>query len=262
MKTISVIIPVYNGEKYIKETIQSIQSQSYPIHEVVIINDGSTDGTQKIIHELIKEFSNIIYLNQENAGPAKARNYGIKKSTGEYIAFCDADDIWESNKIEQQVKIFETDLDIALVCTGMSFFGSRSGNFISKEKEISTRKLLWENSIPNSSVVMKKSVVENIGFFNETQNFFSIEDYEYWLRISNQYKIVAIQELLVHYRIHDNQISKRSSHSYKKLQYLYKNCFYDYRYRKYWHICLIRYIENMFKYYYSSLVNIWNPKKQ
>lgn len=251
MKKISVIIPIYNGEKYITETVHSIQSQTYPIHEIIIINDGSTDSTQEVIEKIAKDFSNVIILSQENAGPAKARNYGIQKSTGEYIAFCDADDIWVPEKIEKQISLFNTE-SIGLVFSGISFFGVREGEFLPKGKN-SLRSLFWNNYIANSSVIISRSVVEKVGLLNESKDFFAVEDYEYWLRIGLFFTIQFVSESLVKYRVHESQISKRSSGSYKKLARLYKRFLFDIHYCQYWHICLYKHIENILKFYFVSI---------
>jgi glycosyltransferase involved in cell wall biosynthesis len=251
MKKISVIIPVYNGEKYLSEAVYSVKKQTYPIHEIIIINDGSTDNTQKIIENLRKEISNIIPLFQENSGPARARNYGILKSSGDYIAFCDADDIWLPRKIEKQIGLFETET-VGLVFSGVSFVGHKKGGFWVKNKN-SLKSLFWNNYIPNSTVIIPKFVVKKVGLLNESRDFFAVEDYEYWLRISLFFGIKSVPELLVKYRAHESQISKWSSDSYKRLSLIYKRFLLDIRYYRYWHICLFKYVENTLKFYFVSL---------
>lgn len=109
---ISVIIPVYNCEKYINEAINSVLKQNYYPLEIIVVDDGSTDKTQ----EKIKEFgSQITYIYQKNGGTAKARNNGIKNAKGDYFAFLDADDIWVENKLKMQMEIFAKNPEIDLV---------------------------------------------------------------------------------------------------------------------------------------------------
>lgn len=109
---ISVIIPVYNCEKYISEAINSVLKQDYLPLEIIVVDDGSTDKTT----ENIKEFgSQITYIYQENGGTAKARNNGIKNAKGDYFAFLDADDIWVENKLKMQMEVFVTNPETDLV---------------------------------------------------------------------------------------------------------------------------------------------------
>lgn len=96
-KTVSVVIPVYNCKKYIEETVMSIVNQPMQVKEIIIVDDGSTDGTGQICDLLSKRIDNITVIHQENSGVSVARNLGLKKSVGDYIVFCDADDLWEDN---------------------------------------------------------------------------------------------------------------------------------------------------------------------
>lgn len=112
---VSVIIPAYNAEKYIKMTVESIINQTLKEIEVIIINDGSTDNTLSIINELEKKDDRIIIINNENKGVSYSRNIGIKKSRGEYLAFIDADDWIEKNYLKDTYNIAEKqELDIVL----------------------------------------------------------------------------------------------------------------------------------------------------
>lgn len=106
-KKVNIIIPVYNSEKYIADCIESIQNQSYNNVEVILIDDGSTDNSAKIIKKYTEKNTNIKYFWQENAGAPVARNFGIKKSDGDYIMFLDSDDILEENSIQNMVSIME-----------------------------------------------------------------------------------------------------------------------------------------------------------
>jgi len=110
---VSTIIPAYNCERYIKETIESVLSQTYKDIELIIIDDGSTDRTGEIVRSFE---SKVEYIRQsKNTGPSAARNRGIEKAKGEYIAFLDGDDVWMPTKIEEQIKLLESNKDIALV---------------------------------------------------------------------------------------------------------------------------------------------------
>lgn len=101
---ISCIVPVYNGEKYLDETLDSIFAQTYRPLEVIVIDDGSTDGTGNLVKARTEE---VIYVLQDNAGPAAARNVGIATASADYLAFIDADDLWLPDKLTRQMELFD-----------------------------------------------------------------------------------------------------------------------------------------------------------
>jgi glycosyltransferase involved in cell wall biosynthesis len=103
MPKISVIIPTYNSANYLPEAIESVLAQTYKNFEIVVIDDGSTDNTKEVV---VPYLDQIVFLETENGDPAKARNHGIRKSSGEYVAFLDADDIWCPDKLERQLAYF------------------------------------------------------------------------------------------------------------------------------------------------------------
>lgn len=102
-KTVSVVIPVYNCKNYIEETVMSIVKQPIQVQEIIIVDDGSTDGSGQICDLLSRRIHNIIVIHQENSGVSVARNQGLKKSVGDYIVFCDADDVWEDNFFDDTI---------------------------------------------------------------------------------------------------------------------------------------------------------------
>ena len=99
-KKVSVIIPAYNQEKYLSEALNSACNQTYMNVEVIVVNDGSSDGTEALVREASKKYRNLIYIYQENQGLASTRNNGIKASSGDYLAFLDSDDFWTINRLE------------------------------------------------------------------------------------------------------------------------------------------------------------------
>lgn len=204
-KLISVIIPTYNSFLYIKESLDSAINQTYKNIEAIIIDDGSTDNTK----ELLKEYADqkkIIYIKKENGGPASARNLGIKKSTGKYIALLDADDIWSKDKLEKQIDLLEKN-DLDLVHTGRFFISKENIKEWIAHPRQNTNDLIRKNFIITSSVLAKAEILkENI--FNEGKQMFAVEDYDLWLRLAfRNYKFGYLEEKLTGYRIHPNQIS-------------------------------------------------------
>lgn len=226
-KLVSVVIPTYNSGLYIKEAVDSVLRQSYKNFEIIVVDDGSIDDTKSILSQYIKT-GKIKYLFQENKGPAVARNSGIKHSKGEFVAFLDADDIWQDDKLEKQLPLF-SDTDVSLVYSDTLFFGDffsfkshleMAGKFY-RGKALTF--LIKNNFIPTSSVVIRRSILEKIGHFNESVKLEVGEDYELWLRIASFSKIDFINESLVKHRIHKNQISIDRLKTYRSLLFLYKN---------------------------------------
>ena len=207
---ISVIVITYNRSNLLRETIDSILDQTFKDFELIIIDNYSVDNTEKVV----KSYNDkrIKYFKNKNNGViAVNRNFAIKKSKGEFIAICDDDDLWMPEKLEKQLKEFEKDKQIGVVCTNGFFFGDRKKRKISKLKDryLSFNKLLKKNIIICCSVLIKRDVISNIGIFDESQKFFTGEDYELWLRISKKYKIRYIDKPLIKYRIHGNNLSKK-----------------------------------------------------
>lgn len=175
---ISVIIPCYNCASTIQIALNSILSQTYPVNEVICVNDGSIDNTLNILNSYKERFPNSIcfkIINQSNSGPSVARNQGIDIATSEWIAFLDSDDYWSKQKIEEDVKFVERFPNANLIS---------SANISKKFMKISFNKLLFKNYFNTSSVFVKKECLSKISF-NENQRY--SEDYRVWLDIVNMY---------------------------------------------------------------------------
>jgi len=224
---VSIIIPTYNRADLLSRAIQSVINQTYKDWELLIIDDGSTDNTKEIVEEFVKKDPRIKYFYQENKGQGAARNLGIRESKGEYIAFLDSDDEFLENKIEKSVKIFNEDKNIGMIYSNAIIIGNYLDN--KKSLEISKlyygniyKKLLLNNFITTSTVVVKKEVFLNCGFFNKSSLLRNFEDYDMWLRIAKKYKIGYISEVLVKYNFSPkiNSWEKRKN-AYKAMIYIY-----------------------------------------
>ncbi len=193
MPLVSVIIPAYNAEKTIIACLDSVCLQTYSDLEIIVVNDGSTDQTAEFLEIYQKKHNSIRLqiLNQNNAGPSAARNYGISKAKGEFIAFLDADDRWVSNKIECQLNVFRIDNNIGLV-GGLISIGHQMNNDSTFEiKNIGLKKLLFKNYFMTSSVVCRREILLKIKF-NPLQKY--AEDYRLWLEIAaKNIKCVVLQ---------------------------------------------------------------------
>lgn len=209
-KTVSVVIPVYNSSKYILSAIDSVFSQDYKNHEIIVVDDGSTDDTCSVIESKYLGKVNIIKI--KNSGVSVARNIGINLSNGYYIAFLDSDDLWESSKLAKQVKAIEEDKENGVSYT--SRFIIKNENIITSEERKSwsgfvLNKILIRNFICLSSVLIKKECFLKCGFFDETLKV--SEDYDLWIRVSNRYKFVYLDERLVYYRVTPGSLTKNVS---------------------------------------------------
>lgn len=209
---VSVIIPAYNASKYLKEAISSIVDQSYPVKEVLVIDDGSDDHPEDIVRAFGADRVKI--LHQENSGCGKARNLGVIRSTGEYVAFLDADDVWDPDKLQIQMNKFKNDPEAALIyCdklwideNGVPIANCHTQNEFPEGWIFS--KLFQANYIScPSCVVVRRAALMKVGGFNESSAFKVTADYELWLRISAQFKCLAVPEQLVRYRRHSQNLT-------------------------------------------------------
>ena len=208
MPKISVVMPVYNGERYLKEAVDSILNQTLSDFEFIIIDDGSTDSTE----DIIKSYSDsrIKYIkNEKNLGVALTLNKGLDAATGEYIARMDADDISLSDRFHKQTAFMEEHKNIA-VCSGiMEYFG-----------EIKTPKcytvfgienmrinMLFDSCLYHPAVMMRRSVIE-AEHYRYDNAFDKVEDYELWTRVMLKYDIDNVNSVLLRYRIHKNQVTQ------------------------------------------------------
>ncbi len=212
---VSVIIPVFNGLPFLKEAIDSVMAQTYKKFELIVINDGSTDGTQALLDKFQKKLGKkMIVIKQKNQGQVIAKNRGIKKAKGELIAFLDSDDLWKREKLESQVNVFKEYKSLGLCYTeavlidGKStVIGYRSANSSYTGKCF--ERLIEKNQITASSVMIKRECLKRIGIFDETLR--TCENWDMWLRISLFFEIQYISQPLTYYRIHENHMSSNIS---------------------------------------------------
>jgi glycosyltransferase involved in cell wall biosynthesis len=207
---VSAVIPVFNGAPYVREAIDSALGQTYPAIEVVVVNDGSTDETSAILSGY---GDRITVVEQQNRGISLARNEGIKRARGEFIAMLDHDDWWLPEKIERQVALFLADEGIDLVHSGVEFYDDARGAFGEPLNDESKRSrltghcyeaLLQENTIVNSSVAVRASALQFAGCYNPMMER-ACEDYELWLRLARNGRFGYVPERLTVFRVHPKQ---------------------------------------------------------
>jgi glycosyltransferase involved in cell wall biosynthesis len=213
---VSIIIPAFNVELFIEETIRSVLNQTYSNIECIVIDDGSTDSTAKIIKSIQISDQRIQYYYQVNKGVSSARNYGFKLSKGEFICFLDADDIWLPSRIEKMVILFQKlSKEYGLIHSDISHIDEESKLLGTKQTGLSGRVLddlllLQQCVIPApSSIMVRRKTMEKTGLFNiELSN---AADYDFFLRVAKYYKVKRIPEVLSYYRKHPSNMSSNIS---------------------------------------------------
>ena len=220
MPYFSIVIPVYNKEKFVAKTLKSVLDQTFTDYEIIIVNDGSTDQSEAKILE--QKDNRIQYYSKKNEGVAFARNFGIEKATADYICFLDADDFWYPNFLETmfdyiqklpEQKVFAATIEIE---TATTVFPAQYSIAKTKDFEIvnffeASQKecVLW-----TSSVAIHKSVFEKVGTFDTKIKHG--EDTELWIRIGLKYPIVFIHKILARYVYDKESISRNYSYYFEK----------------------------------------------
>jgi len=213
--TVTVVIPVYNGERFIRRAVDSILRQTYPVTQVIVVDDGSKDATCAIVENEYRD--QVTLLRQQNGGPAKARNAGLRIATGEYIAFLDADDWWEPQKIATQVKVLREHPDAVGNYTGLRVVSDQGEHLTDLAPVDHTTlwpTLRWCNpGVPPSSVLLRRSALEELGSgFNERQ--LGSEDWNLWFRLISKGPFCVCPEPLTDYRSSAGGLSGDANHMY------------------------------------------------
>ncbi|MCD6460431.1 glycosyltransferase family 2 protein, partial [bacterium] len=249
---VSIIIPVYNNESTIEETLNSIVSQTYTNYEVIICDDGSTDSTSKIIEEYAMDYSKFNYHKIKHCGnPGQVRNTAATYAKGKYIAFLDSDDVWYPEKLEKQVELFNKYPDAGLVFTDiMDYYNDFSSKNMFKswvcksnviEKIANNPKIIITNDgktylftskltafvlcygvISTCTAMLKKNVFFEMNGFDSS--YIVGEDLDLWIRVLNKYNVGYIDKIMVKRRIRaDNVTSNKKIFVIDILAVFYKN---------------------------------------
>ena len=208
--SISVVIPTFNRLIYLERAIKSVLNQTIKVNEIIIVDDGSNDGTSEFIHSKYPELK---YIFQSNSGVSAARNVGITTAKSNWIAFLDSDDEWVNNKLKEQVTQLELEPEINFCHSNELWI--RNGNKI-KQKNSHQKfgglifdKCLDKCRISPSTVICKKTLLIKLEGFDE--DFFICEDYDLWLRVTSQNPVLYIDKpLIIKYGGHHDQLSINS----------------------------------------------------
>ncbi|MBM3888790.1 MAG: glycosyltransferase, partial [Verrucomicrobia bacterium] len=205
---ISVVIPTYNRAQFLAETIESVLAQVYREFEVIVIDDGSTDNTA----EVVARFGDKVrYVPQPNSERAVSRNHGLRLATGEFLAFLDSDDCWEKQALIEMVKSLRANPAAAFTAVSCSIVGADSrvlsvfypGGGVEGVLPHAFHQLLRTNVVGSpSAVLLRRSVLERWGSFDENRGLLGVEDWELWARLAFHAPIVCRRWPLVRYRRH------------------------------------------------------------
>ncbi len=207
---ISVILPIFNGEKHIEKTLKTILNQTYKNFELMIINDGSTDKTPEILSR-IKDKRVKVINNKKNLGVTKSLNLGIKKARCKYIARCDSDDLNYPKRFEKQINFLEENPEYVLIGSNAKWInekGKTLKGFKVKIEDRDIRRWMYiRNQFHHPSVMYKKSIFEKVGGYNEKFN--GVEDYELWFRMMKFGKVYNLKENLIERRINEEGVTAK-----------------------------------------------------
>jgi len=206
---VTVIIPAYNAAAHLATALDSLVQQTAPPSQVIVIDDGSTDGTH-----LIAERHGVICLRQEQRGPAAARNAGLQRADGEFVAFLDADDWYAPGKIEKSVAMLRELQATCLATDAWTVMDDRVERRKNQKRvvpsSLTKEALIGDNPVVCSTVVCRRSAVLDAGCFDEAPELIATEDYDLWLRLSHREPIAYLDDPLTFYRAHDDSLSSNT----------------------------------------------------
>lgn len=212
---VTVIIPAFNRESYIDITIQSVLDQNYPNVQLIVVDDGSTDGTYEKIQRYSDRLKLLTHEKRINKGQSSALNLGLAHATGKYIAILDSDDFWDPKKLNTQVDFLENNPDIGLVYSNGYAVGAQGQNLYPIYSDSHSEKNDPNHVLLNCYILLpQNSLVRKIIYdklsdgFNE--NYRAAQDHDMLIRISEITKFAYIDDYLFFYRVHDDSISKKS----------------------------------------------------
>ncbi len=207
----SVVIPVFNGERFLRQTLESVLSQTCPGVEIIAVDDGSTDESVSLLEAV---GDRVQVVSQANTGVGGARNAGIDRARGEFVAFLDQDDWWQPEKLRLQSEVFERNPEVVLVHTEVSYYDTERDEFVGPLNKKARReevvgdcrdRLLMENWICNSSVAVRKSALDVTGGCDHQIRGNTVQDYDLWIRLSRLGAFGFVPSRETVFRLHSDQ---------------------------------------------------------
>lgn len=212
---ITVLMPVYNEEKFLREAIESILHQTFGDFELILLDDGSIDGSPAILAEYAHQDPRVsLVKNETNQGLIQTLNHGLEIANGEYIARMDADDISLPERFDRQVAYMDQHPEVGVLGTNIAQIDEK-GRLMNRGRPLDSRPIsptviswmmLWRCAIYHPTVMIRRSVLRQTGFAYNPR-FRHAEDYDLWTRLNKHTVIASLPEVLVYYRVHTNNIS-------------------------------------------------------
>lgn len=220
---VSIIVPVYNSERFINDTIRTVQEQTYGNWELILVNDCSTDNSVSIIEKYVKEDNRIKLINLEcNSGAAIARNTGIEQATGRYIAFLDADDLWMKDKLEKQIEFMKKN-ECAFSFTSYEY--AKENGIGTGKKAKAPYKINYKNALKNT-IIFTSTVMFNMNLLDKEDIYMPnvvSEDTACWWKVLKKIDYAyGSNEILVYYRRSENTLSSNKLVAIKRIWFLYR----------------------------------------
>ncbi len=214
---VSVIIPAYKAEKFLPETLESVLDQTYENLEIIVVDDGSPESLEPVVAPYLEKDARIKFFRKPNGGVSSARNFGYKKSRGDFVSFLDADDVWFKENVQKKVEaLLNTSAEFGYVHSKVEVIDENSkptGEILEgKEGDILIDLLLWDKkaiSARCANLLYKREVLEKTGLFNEELS--TAADQELTFRLAKHYKGIYLPEVLLYYRIHSNNMHSNVS---------------------------------------------------
>ena len=207
-KLVSIVLPVYNGEKYLAQSIESVLDQTYKNLELIIVNDCSTDSSEEIILKYKSQDERIVYIKNEiNSKLPKSLNNGFAIANGEYFTWTSDDNMYHQNAIETMVEFMEQHADVGLVYCDYNIINS--GGEIQKTITVGNPEEHIYKNVVGACFIYRRLVTDKVGEYDTS--FFLVEDYEYWLRINLNFRISPLNKCLYDYRWHEDSLTLTKS---------------------------------------------------
>lgn len=231
--TVSVVIPAYNAAGFIEKTLDSVRGQTYADYEVVVVDDGSSDGTHGVARDWLRRHEVAgRSIRQENKKIAGARNTGMREAKGKFIALLDHDDLWYPDKLSVVMEAFRSRPEAGLVCHGENI--TRDGRVLRTTRPAGPRRGLYEhllfagNELSPSASVFKKDLALSIGGFRENPEFNTVEDYDFWMRLSRVTPFFFLERVLGEYQVVERAASRRVEYHHANLEAMLRDHFAGY----------------------------------
>lgn len=216
---VSIVIPVYNGAEYLEKTVNSILSQHYSNFELLLVNDGSSDNSKKIIDGLLLQDNRVKAFHKENGGVAAARNYGIDRAEGEFIAFCDQDDLWLPAKLTKQMQLFQNEKVGLVYCGSISYYSHLNKK---NKKKLDNKyrgnvfdKLVQVNMFTCCTAIARKSLLQETQAFDDDRALMGVDDWLAWLKLALVCEFDFVAEHLAIHVFHDDNYSSNEEKMHK-----------------------------------------------